>query len=37
MIGGTIGPFTATILLLIFVVHLFPLWRIARKWAIRVY
>ena len=31
MISGTIGPFTMSILLLIFVVHVFPLWRIAKK------
>ncbi|MFL6451313.1 MAG: hypothetical protein ACJ746_27085 [Bryobacteraceae bacterium] len=31
MIGGTISPLTTAILLLIFVLHLFPLWRIAKK------
>ena len=31
MIGGHVGPVTAAILLLIFLVHLFPLWRIAKK------
>jgi hypothetical protein len=31
MIGGHIGPVGAAILLLIFAVHLFPLWRIISR------